>query len=160
NLKGSLTMVLALSLPSTLAPRGDLLTIAFGVVLLSLVLQGMTLGPLVRRLRISTLSEVRRAFEREQVRVIRGRAAQGELGRLLEAGVISRSLHERMKARYQVAIANAERALRELGTDNQAHWDRLLAETHQRLLLVEKAAIARAMREGLVSDEGAQDALS
>jgi CPA1 family monovalent cation:H+ antiporter len=153
NLKGSLTMVLALSLPAAVAHREDILTIVFGVVLLSLVLQGLTLGPLVRWLRLSTVSGFRREFEEEQVKLIRGRAAQDEIGRMLEAGLISRSMHERMKARYQVTIAEAERALRRMGTEHQAYWDEAQQEMEQRILVVEKAAVVRAMRAGLLSDE-------
>lgn len=160
NFKGSLTMVLALSLPAGTPHREDILTITFGVVLLSLVLQGPTLGPLVRWLRITGVSAFRRAFEKEQVTLIRARAAQDEIGRLLEAGVISRSMYERMRARYQVSIANAERALRALGTENQAHWDDAMAAMQQRLLVVEKAAIARAVRGGLVSDEIGAESLA
>jgi CPA1 family monovalent cation:H+ antiporter len=160
NLKGSLTMVLALSLPATVAHREEILTIAFGVVLLSLVFQGLTLGPLVRWLDITGISAFQRAFEHEQVKLIRARAAQEEVGRLLDAGAISRSMFERMKARYQVSVAQAERALRRLGTDNQAHWDDAFAEMQQRLLVVEKAAITRAVRGGLISDEVGAESLA
>ena len=159
NIKGSLTMVLALSLPASVPHREAILTITFGVVLLSLVFQGLTLGPVVRALKITGISELRRAFETEQVRLIRARAAQDELAQLLQAGLVSRTTFERMKARYQVAIVRSERAIRRLGTENQAHWDEAFIEIHHRLLLVEKAAVVRAMREKLLSDEVAEESI-
>lgn len=159
NIKGSLTMVLAISLPHTVPHREAILTITFGVVLLSLVLQGLSLGPVVRSLRLERLSSLKQAFDVERLKLIRARAAQAEIAHLAEAGLLSKGAQERMKARYQVLVVQAERELRRLGTENQAHWDRTLEEIQARLLLVEKAAVVRARREKLVSDESAEAAL-
>lgn len=52
-LRGALSMVLALALPEAFPGRQFLVTLTFGVVLLSIVLQGMTAGPLLRRLGLS-----------------------------------------------------------------------------------------------------------
>lgn len=159
NIKGSLTMVLALSLPATVPFREELLTITFGVVLLSLVVQGLTLGPVVRKLNITGISSLKRRFEQEQVRMIRARAAQAELVALSEGGLLSKTAYERMRARYQVTIAQAERELRHLGTENQTYWDGRVAEVQHRLLLVEKAAVVRATREKLISEEIGHESL-
>jgi CPA1 family monovalent cation:H+ antiporter len=160
NIKGSLTMVLALSLPAAVPDRAGLLTITFGVVLLSLVLQGLTLGPVVRALRVTSISALRRSFEREQIALIRARAAQDEVRTLHEAGLISRAASERMRARYQVSVARAERQLRRLSTEHQEVWDGATDGIRRRLLLVEKAAVLRAMREKLVSAEVAEESLA
>ncbi|HBK65443.1 MAG TPA: sodium:proton antiporter, partial [Cyanobacteria bacterium UBA11166] len=57
NIKGSLSTALALSLPSTLPGRETLLAIIFGIVLLSLVGQGLTLPWILQRLKLSNRSE-------------------------------------------------------------------------------------------------------
>jgi CPA1 family monovalent cation:H+ antiporter len=49
-LRGALSMVLALALPGDFAERQLVVTVTFGVVLLSIVLQGTTAGPLLRAL--------------------------------------------------------------------------------------------------------------
>lgn len=49
-LRGSLSMVLVLSLPHTFAAREVLIAMVFGVVVLSVVLQGSTMGMLLRAL--------------------------------------------------------------------------------------------------------------
>lgn len=49
-LRGSLSMVLVLALPDTVKARDDLIAMTFGVVVLSVVLQGSTMGLLLRRL--------------------------------------------------------------------------------------------------------------
>ncbi len=48
-LRGALSMVLALSLPANLAHRDLILHMTFGVVLLTLLVQGLTIKPLLRR---------------------------------------------------------------------------------------------------------------
>jgi CPA1 family monovalent cation:H+ antiporter len=49
-LRGALTVALALALPAATPHRDLIVTMAFGVVLFTLVVQGLTLSPLVRRL--------------------------------------------------------------------------------------------------------------
>jgi CPA1 family monovalent cation:H+ antiporter len=49
-LRGALSMVLALGLPAGFPFREQLLAMTFGVVLLSILAQGLTMGPVLRRL--------------------------------------------------------------------------------------------------------------
>lgn len=51
-LRGGLSMVLALALPESFAHREMILNATFGVVLLTLLVQGLTIRPLVRALRL------------------------------------------------------------------------------------------------------------
>lgn len=159
NMKGSLTMVLALSLPTSIPERGMILTVTFGVVLISLVVQGLSLGPAIRRMNIAGVSSLQRCFEEQQVALIRARAAKAEIAGLAEAGILSKSAYERLRARYQVTVARAERELRRLGTENQVHMDAALAGIRKRLLQVEKAAVIGAIREGLVSQEIGEESI-
>lgn len=52
-LRGALSMVLVLALPPELPQRDTLVTLTFGVVLLSIIVQGMTAGPLLRVLKLT-----------------------------------------------------------------------------------------------------------
>ena len=49
-LRGALALALALALPSSLAFRNEIVTAAFGVVVFSVVVQGLTMPPLLRLL--------------------------------------------------------------------------------------------------------------
>jgi CPA1 family monovalent cation:H+ antiporter len=51
-LRGSLAMVLALSLPPDMPQRDLVIEMTVGVVVLSILLQGLTVAPLLRRFRI------------------------------------------------------------------------------------------------------------
>jgi CPA1 family monovalent cation:H+ antiporter len=52
-LRGALAMVLAMTLPASFPSRDLVVHMTFGVVLLSIVAQGLTIGPLLRYLRIA-----------------------------------------------------------------------------------------------------------
>lgn len=52
-LRGSLSIALVLSLPKELPGRSQFVLMIFGAVLFSLLVQGLTVGPLLRWLRIS-----------------------------------------------------------------------------------------------------------
>jgi CPA1 family monovalent cation:H+ antiporter len=56
NIKGSLSMALALSIPTSLSGREQLIAIVFGTVLLSVIGQGLSLPWMVKQLKLSQLS--------------------------------------------------------------------------------------------------------
>jgi len=49
-LRGALALALALSLPPTLPLRDEIVVVTFGVVAFSIIVQGLTMPPLLRRL--------------------------------------------------------------------------------------------------------------
>lgn len=157
NIKGSLSMALALSLPATLTGRGELIALVFGTVLLSLIGQGVSLPWLVKRLQISQFSEFRQQTEELQAQLIGAKAAQDELDSLLKAGVLPKSVYEEMRSSYQVRVARSEKALRdfynrrpdEFLKDDRGKFDAI----RRRLLLAEKGALNEAMRKRILSQE-------
>ncbi|MGI2908513.1 Na+/H+ antiporter [Tolypothrix sp. VBCCA 56010] len=159
NIKGSLSMALAFSIPTTITGREQLIAIVFGTVLLSLVGQGVSLPWLVKRLQLSKFSESRQQVEELQAQLMTGKAAQDELDSLLKSGVLPKAVYEEMRSAYQVRVAGAEKTLREL-------YNRRLEEFHpksgehnkldairRRLLLAEKGALTEAMRKRILSEE-------
>jgi CPA1 family monovalent cation:H+ antiporter len=159
NIKGSLSMALALSLPAGLTGRSELIAIVFGAVLLSLVVQGVSLPWMVRRLQLGQKSEAQQWIESLQSQLISAKAAQDELESLLKTGVLSKSIYEELRASYQVKVAAAERSLRDLynrRTDPltlaAGNFSRLDA-IRRRLLTAEKDALNDALRKRILSEE-------
>lgn len=159
NIKGSLSMALALSLPATIPGREELVALVFGTVLLSLVGQGVSLPWLVRRLQVARTSESQQWIESLQSQLITAKAAQDELEALLKAGVLPKSVYEEMRASYQVKVAAAERSLRDL---YNRRADQLTAASgrhtrldaiRRRLLLAEKNALNDSLRKRILSEE-------
>jgi CPA1 family monovalent cation:H+ antiporter len=158
NIKGSLSMALALSLPASLAERGDLIALVYGAVLLSLVGQGLSLPWLVKQLKLSPLSETRRQTEELQAQLIAAKAAQDELESLLKTGVLPKAVYEELRSRYQVQVARAEKSLRDRynqRADSGAidAGDRPKLDAIRRhLLLSEKSALQEALRKRVISE--------
>lgn len=158
NIKGSLSMALALSIPLTLPGREGLIAIVFGAVLISLVGQGLSLPWLVKRLKLSNVSETRQKIEELQLYLIASKAAQEELESLLKSGVLPKAVYEELRASYQARVAMSERVLREFynrrsiqsptGSSNLAQLDAI----RRRLLLAEKGAVNDALRKRILSE--------
>jgi monovalent cation:H+ antiporter, CPA1 family len=157
NIKGSLSMALALSLPASIAGRGDLIAIVFGTVLLSLVLQGLSLPLLVKRLRLTSLSPSSQQTEELRAQLITAKAAQDELDGMLKAGILPKAVYEEMRSFYQIQVAKAEKLLRDLY--NQADPSQL-DTIRRRLLLAEKGALSDALRKQIISEAIVQERLS
>jgi len=161
NIKGSLSMALALSIPISLVGRERLIAIVFGTVLLSLVGQGLSLPWVVKRLRLSNLSPQGQEVEQWQAQLITAKAAQDELDSLLKSGVLPKAVYEEMRSTYQVQIAKAEKYLRDFYNrplDNQKtpHDVVTFPAIRRRLLLAEKGAVSEALRKRIISEEIAQ----
>jgi CPA1 family monovalent cation:H+ antiporter len=159
NIKGSLSMALALSLPPTIEERGTLIAIVFGAVLVSLVGQGVSLPWLISRFKLAPTSEVQQWIESLQAQLITAKAAQEELDSLLKAGVLPKAVYEELRANYQVRVAAAERSLRDfynrrtdVQTGESGRREKLDA-IRRRLLTAEKDALNDAQRKRILSEE-------
>ncbi|WP_024544593.1 sodium:proton antiporter [Picosynechococcus sp. NKBG15041c] len=162
NVKGSLSMALALGLPLTLAGRSQVVTLVFSTVLVSLIGQGLSLPWCVKKLQLAKPSPVRQRLETLQLNLIAAKSAQEELKELLQSGSLPKFLYEELFATYQARIANAEEELR--GLYNQRLSQRLSQFENQaylngvrlRLFLAEKSAINGAILKGLITEETAR----
>ncbi len=158
NIKGSLSMALALSLPNAVPGRETLIAIVFGSVLLSLLGQGVSLPWIVQRLKLSHISETMQWVEGLQSQLMTAKAAQDELETLLKGGVLPKAVYEEMRSGYQVKVAAAERALRDFYNRRAdklplAALEPRLDAVRRRLLLAEKNALNDALRKRILSDE-------
>ncbi len=89
-LRGAISLALALGLPFGLGGDRNLLqAMAFGVVLFTLLVQGISMEPLVRRFKLVERSETKIIYERRHARVVAARAAYDRLKRMHEEGLIS-----------------------------------------------------------------------
>jgi CPA1 family monovalent cation:H+ antiporter len=157
NIKGSLSMALALSIPLALPGREGIIELVFGAVLFSLVGQGLSLPWLVKRLQISQVSNTVEQAGKLQIQLIAAKAAQDELDSLLKSGVLPKAIYEELWASYQARVAQSERVLRDLY--NQYRADQLTSDRsgldaiRRRLLLAEKGAVSDAFRKRIVPED-------
>lgn len=157
NIKGSLSMALALSIPLTLPGRDNIIALVFGAVLFSLVGQGLSLPWLVKRLNISRVSDAMQEAGQLQIQLIAAKAAQDELDSLLKSGVLPKAVYEELWASYQARVAQSERVLRDLYNQHrtvQVQGDRSGFDAiRRRLFLAEKGAVSDALRKRIVPED-------
>jgi CPA1 family monovalent cation:H+ antiporter len=78
-LRGSLSMVLVLSIPDSIAAKDALIAMTFGVVVLSVIVQGSTMGPLVRALGVVEKRSDAMAFLSKAIARLRAISVQQKL---------------------------------------------------------------------------------
>lgn len=152
NIKGSLSMALALSLPTGTPGREQIIAVVFGVVLFSLIAQGLSLPWIVERLQL-TMARSAPWVDNLQSQLITAKAAQDELESLFNSGLLSKSRYEELRSRYQVQIAKAESALRDFYNQRDVDDDGQLDTIRRQLLLAEKGALTDAARKRVLSED-------
>lgn len=159
-LRGIVTLAAALALPVTTAGgtafpfRAEIILVSFCVILVTLVLQGLTLAPLIRMLHL----EEDRGLEQEEM-LARERAAAAALARLDELGRDGRQQgrivpeqHERLRDHYS---RRAQRFAARGTVDPECTLE--AAEADRRLrheaLNAERTALIGLRNDGTISDE-------
>ncbi|MGH9718009.1 MAG: Na+/H+ antiporter [Candidatus Acidiferrales bacterium] len=154
-LHGSLSLALALSLSANFRYRQDVLAFTFGVVAFSIVVQGLTMKPLLRLLNVATRTGTDEAAAHvEQLAVS---SALVELDQMLRARVISRPVYDVLRGELRGGDEGVRAEIEKLNA-----WDgtRAAAEMHtawMRLSIAVRHAVNQAVRDGeLTSEAGAQ----
>ncbi|MDQ6695590.1 MAG: Na+/H+ antiporter [Chloroflexota bacterium] len=158
-LRGSLALAMALSLPFTLDtgqnfPDRDLLQVmTFGVILFTLVVQGLTMQPLLSRLQVITSSHWQEEYEAMSARRAMLEAALYELGRLREAGQVPHEDAGSLQGSYEEQIAGVDRALGTLYLRKDDLRSEQKKSARRRILQIEKNVVQQRYRDGIISEE-------
>jgi CPA1 family monovalent cation:H+ antiporter len=152
-LRGSLSMVLVLALPKDFPYRELLVTMTFGVVILSILLQGLSMGPLLRRLGLIGARADRQDYEHERGLVRAKSAALTALDQLIKDGSVHAESVTRVREEYAGAVADAEQRIKDmhLQAEELRREDELAARRH--LLLIEKDTVRAAFHSGSISQD-------
>ncbi|WP_257350470.1 Na+/H+ antiporter [Pseudalkalibacillus decolorationis] len=143
-LKGSLSLALALSLPIDFPFREEILMLAFGVVFFSLVIQGLTIKPLVNLLGEKSVQSEQLQYDRISARIYRYNSGRKKLLKMTEQGTLSTIVFQKLKRQY-------EEELDELNDALEALYDREPA--------LRRASTERAVREALYAEHEALEDL-
>ena len=136
-----------------------MLIVTFAVVLWTLVVQGLTMKPLLKKLGISgVLSESEFEYEVALAESIGSRAALRRLSEMRLQGLISEDDQEQLGESFRTQHADAERRIAELATSSLVHSSRV--ETARRELLLAQSEVLRdEERRGTLSASVAAKAL-
>lgn len=95
-LRGAISLVLALSLAENIPHREQMQAMVFGVVLFTLLVEGLTMQPLIKRSKVIQYSQHHQEYDRCHARVIATRAAQSRIQRMFHEGIFSEYTLKRM----------------------------------------------------------------
>ncbi len=152
-LRGSVSVALALSVPESLADREEIIAVVFGVMLFTLLVQGLTTQPLLSWLNLLGDQPTRQRY----TQLVAHRVALNRvLDRLKE--LIERQEVDEEFARYQMALVDGQ--LEELQEDltklQQSNPDIVSFAAEQvrnELLAIESDTYAEFIRAGQLKDE-------
>ncbi len=150
-LRGSLSMALALSLSRDMPHREMILSMTFGVVILSILGQGMSMKPLLRALKMLKPSD-QSEYEELRVRIKTAHQAMDELENLYQSKSVSTAVYEKLKKEYQARIYTNEGSLIELQQDDKVLHAEEEQTTRLHLWAVEKDKIREAFLIGTISE--------
>ena len=150
-LRGALSMVLALSIPDTLPFKELIVTLVFGVVLLSVFLQGLTMTPLMRWLKLVSPVNTLREYELLKTKVSLLEDSLDEVERLRKRRMLHAKSAEELKTEMQEELKALEEQLDAHAPDRDAMLTEEMLRTRRRLLMEQQNALLDRYQNGLLS---------
>jgi len=152
-LRGALSMVLVLSLPRDLPLRELLINMVFGFVLLSILVQGLSMSHLVRRFGLMGQRAGQLGYEVARTRLQLAADVLIELARMHKRSVHDPDALDALEADYRREMARANQALAETKVDQQFRYQEDLARIQRWILQFERAQLLQARRQGEISQD-------
>lgn len=153
-MRGAVALALALALPQALGAEREVVRVmTYGVVLFTLLVQGLTMKALVRRLGVVVRSESQIEFERRHARAMAARAGYRHMEQLHEDGLVSSHTWESMAPLLQERQRALTLAVAEVVQSNSTIEAQELTTARAEALRAERASLTRLQREGVISDE-------
>ncbi|MGH9513393.1 MAG: Na+/H+ antiporter [Terriglobales bacterium] len=152
-MRGALSLALALSLYRDFPYRDQLLTMTFGVVAFTIIVQGITIKPLLRLLGTSVALED--DYSCARVRQIAVASALSELDDMHNKYLISKPIYERLKTNLNESLNSASDTIEAVFNKNHDRLSDELDMAKKRIVAAEKSAIEQALHDGLLSAKSA-----
>ncbi len=157
-LRGAISLALALSLPAALGAGGETLRVmAFGVVLFTLLVQGASMGPPLRRLRMITRSPVQADYEMRRARLTAAQAAGRHAERIYREGLLSPHAWEVLKPELTQKAVSLGHSLAELLRANPTLQAEELDAARREVLHAQRSALMGLRRDGLLSQDAYEE---
>jgi CPA1 family monovalent cation:H+ antiporter len=140
-----------LSLPKEFPHRDLLVTMTFGVVMISILVHGMTVSPLLRWLGIVKGRQHREAYEFARGKLQAASAALEELEHMSHVQFTGDDVRVHLKNQYETRIAEEQDQIGKLELDRAAIAAQESQWARRHLLLTEKNHVIDSFRQGVLN---------
>jgi len=151
--RGSIAMVLALSIPRTFEERQLAVNCIFGASLLTILVQSTTIGLLLRRLGLVPDRKAFEIVERLRGRLRAQQAAVGYLERQRELGVITSEVYQEVHDELEGERERLEQERAEAREMAHAVRREEVTALRRKLLLVRKESLRQAQADGAIDEQ-------
>jgi len=152
-LRGAIPMALALSLERSFPRREEILLLTFGVVMVSLLFQGLSIKPLLKRLGLTTIRSWWIEHNLLASQIMASRDAMKELDLLESRKAISFESYQRLHSEYQQRLEDLENKILELNQQDDGLIKLQENYALRQVLLAEKSSLREAYRSGFIGEE-------
>jgi len=159
-LRGALSMALALSLsPKAIGdfPTQEILAMTFGVAIFSLLVQGLTVGGLVRKLGLTTHDPAQKDIETATERLTMLYGALQELAELHQARSILPEVELRLRKELKERITKCEEEVEELQGMHGPVVEEQMRVARRKLLEAGKSDLLSLVHSGTIGQDVYQD---
>jgi CPA1 family monovalent cation:H+ antiporter len=160
-LRGGIALALALTLPADFGPdRSLVIQITFMVVLFSILIQGVSMTRLLRRLGIIRANEEQLEYERRRARAQAAQAGVDHLRNLNRQGLISVHIWESLEPVLQQRVKALTNAVQEVLHDVPELETEELRTARREMLRAQRSMLSSLRRDGIIGDETFEELVS
>ncbi len=152
-IRGALSMVLALSLPQHFPFREMLINLVFGVVLLTILIQGLSISPVARALGVLSRRHLPADFEMQRMRLTLAQMGVQEIDRLRQEGVLDPQALDALATHYSQESEDAKDRLAKLDIADEDRFRTEFSRLYRQLLTMQKQRLLDARQESLIGHE-------
>jgi CPA1 family monovalent cation:H+ antiporter len=152
-LRGSVSVALALSVPVTLAQREEVIAIVFGVMLFTLLVQGLTTKFVLEQLNLLGDQPLRQEYLQTVARRVALNRVQDHLSQLMTRQEVDKEFYEYQSALVQGQLENLQDKISQLQIQHTEIREFAEAQLKEELLAIEADTYAELIRAGQLQDE-------
>jgi CPA1 family monovalent cation:H+ antiporter len=153
-LRGAISLALALSLPLSLGPaREEIKAMAFGVVLFTLLVQGLTMKPLINRMKLIQRKEAQEEYERRHARSVMAKTSYERLKEMYQSGLISAHIWEMMAKPIKQHAQALTEAVSEVLQGDPSVQEEVFDTALREMLVSQRSALNTLLRDGIITED-------
>lgn len=159
-LRGAISLALVLSLPLQTPDLGALRAMAFGVVLFTLLVQGLSMGPLIRRMGLVERNPAKDKFELRYAHAVALRAAYNRLHEMNRQNLLTDYSWE-ILSEYMTQKANqASQSVKQSLLEHPSLRAEELSDAWREALRTQRTTLTELFHDGIITEETLSELVS